>query len=310
MNIATRDEWDARPPRQRYQLTMPSPELWLHHTADDVHHGPAGVRWYQDFHMDTKGWFDIAYSFLVDDQDQTVYEGRGAGIVGGHTEDHNSRSHAICVIGNFQTRAPQPATIGTIANLIRFGHESGWWPAQLSGGHRDAYLNDGNPPGTLCPGQYLYDLIPTINHLATFEDDTMFVLKTDPDTRSKAWKVEYWQRRFIDLDSTLADLWDPTKGGTGWGVFDDTFVAAIQRFGTPASGSGIGPGEAHRIEGRWTVAVTPVGDLSEVAHQITAIRNDVEAVGDIAEDARNEASAARATAQHNSQTLSKVKAVL
>jgi hypothetical protein len=137
----------------------------LHHLATDSWHGIDGVQTCQNFHMDSRGWNDIAYSFLVD-EDLTIYEGRGAGVIGGHTAGDNSKSHAICVMGNYQDHAPADPVIATIAELVRHGHERGWWPDQLTGGHRDAIIY--SPlNNTACPGNALHPLILNINTLAT-----------------------------------------------------------------------------------------------------------------------------------------------
>lgn len=114
------------------------------------------MRSIQNFHMDSRGWSDIAYSFVIDPVDLTIYEARGAGVLGGHTFGRNSISHAICIMGNFDREQPTPALIDRIAELVAYGHARGWWPKQLTGGHRDVR-------STSCPGTNLYRQIPTIN---------------------------------------------------------------------------------------------------------------------------------------------------
>lgn len=161
VDIVTRTGWDARPPTSVKRITVPTPELWLHHTATDQH-GPGGVRAIQNFHMDTRGWSDIAYSFLVDD-DGTIYEGRGPAVAGAHTHGHNTVSHAICVMGNYQNVHPTETSIRSVARLVRHGHQHGWWPERLTGGHRDV-------GSTSCPGRYLYARIDDINRLATAKE--------------------------------------------------------------------------------------------------------------------------------------------
>ncbi|MCP5035017.1 MAG: peptidoglycan-binding domain-containing protein [Actinomycetia bacterium] len=162
LQIVARADWGARPPREVATISTPSIELWLHHSAGPEV-GAAGVRSIQDFHMDNKGWSDIAYSFLIDPADGTVYEGRGAGIRGGHTFGHNSSSHGICVLGNFEVSALPAGLVVTVAQLVRHGHGRGWWPSQLSGGHRDVRA-------TACPGHNLYAQISEINRLAILVD--------------------------------------------------------------------------------------------------------------------------------------------
>jgi hypothetical protein len=153
--MVTRAEWGARPPKRRFVIPCPTRELWLHHTAGN-HNGPAGVREVQRFHMDSRGWADIAYSFLVDD-DGTVYEGRGAGVAGGHTEGHNSISHAICAMGNYEAQVPGEALLSAIRRLGAAGRDRGWWPAQFTGGHRNA-----SGALTACPGSNLYAQLPAL----------------------------------------------------------------------------------------------------------------------------------------------------
>lgn len=155
IEIVSRSQWGARPPKSRTTIATPTPKLFLHHSAG-AHRGAAGVRQIQSFHMDTRNYADIAYSFLIDGETLTIYEGRGAGVQGGHTRGHNSTSHAVCVMGNYETTAPTNALIDRIRQLVAHGHTQGWWPAQLTGGHRDV-------GSTACPGQHLYDAIPQIN---------------------------------------------------------------------------------------------------------------------------------------------------
>lgn len=168
MNIVSRQQWGAKPPRSRRTITLPTPKLFLHHTAGSEPDGADGVRRIQAFHMDTRGYADIAYSFVVD-RDGVVFEGRGAGVAGAHTRGHNTTSHAICVIGHYDNERPTTATLDAVAALVAHGHTQGWWPNQLTGGHRDV-------GSTSCPGRHLYAQIDTINRLAGSgpqEDETM-----------------------------------------------------------------------------------------------------------------------------------------
>ena len=162
MEIISRAGWGARPPRRRIGINVPTPELWLHHSAGSEF-GDSGVRRIQNFHMDNRRWSDIAYSFVVDRFSLEVYEGRGAGIEGGHTFGHNTVSHGICVMGDFEAAAPSTGLIQRLAQLVRFGHGQGWWPSQFTGGHRDVRA-------TSCPGRNLYSRLGEINRLAIDED--------------------------------------------------------------------------------------------------------------------------------------------
>lgn len=170
IEIKPRAAWNARAPRSLHLIPIPTVELWEHHTVGD-YRGAAGIKAIQDFHMNVRGWSDIAYSFIIERRTMVVYEGRGAGVAGGHTKGRNTISHAICVTGNFDLYQPPDELLRVIAKLVRHGWQQGWWAEpRLTGGHRDA-------PGasTACPGKYLYLAIPQINRYANEEDTPVHV---------------------------------------------------------------------------------------------------------------------------------------
>lgn len=195
MNIVSRAGWNAAPPRRVLNMPLPSPRLWLHHStgsgADETK-----VRAIQAFHMAPppagRGWPDIAYNFLIDNDppDVDVFEGVGAGHIGTHTAGDNSKSHAICIIGEFSTTPPAPETQRRIAELVAYGHGQGWWPLGFTGGHRDA-------PGaaTSCPGAALHRLIPELNA------EAKRIYQGDDDMASSAQKmwVDFGFNAFPDI---------------------------------------------------------------------------------------------------------------
>lgn len=208
MKIVSRAEWRARAPRSRHVITLPTPRLWLHHTAGNEN-GPDGVLAIQRFHMDVRRWSDIAYSFLVD-RDGNVYEGRGVGVAGGHTAGDNSWSHAICAMGNYDVTSPSPTMLRAVADLVRHGRVQGWW-GDLTGGHRDA-------PGasTACPGRHLHAAIPEIRRLASTtpapppeEDDMQLNERLKLIKRNRDADAGWKGARLVDLvDRTFT----PIKG--------------------------------------------------------------------------------------------------
>jgi hypothetical protein len=156
VRIVSRAEWGARPPRYQKRIATPTRELWIHHSGDNAK-GAAGVRAIQRFHMDTRGWSDIAYSFLIDNDTGTIYEGRGWGIQGGHTRGHNTISHAICFMGNFEVITPTREALLAGTWLFHEGHRRRQW-IRVSGGHRDA-----SGASTSCPGRNLYRLLGALS---------------------------------------------------------------------------------------------------------------------------------------------------
>jgi hypothetical protein len=86
MRLVTRQQWGARPPRSIVPLPGSAIDTTVFHysgaDADEQadHAKCAGrVRGIQRFHMDTRGWLDIAYSFLVCVHGY-VFAARGYGV--------------------------------------------------------------------------------------------------------------------------------------------------------------------------------------------------------------------------------------
>jgi N-acetylmuramoyl-L-alanine amidase len=169
--ILPRALWDALAARYAYNLPVyPVTHVFIHHGAT---HAPLDLRdadgdgapdneestWrgYQRYHMNSRGWSDIAYSFGVGLSGQ-VYEGRGWRRQGGATgspEDRHSLS--ICAIGNYENQQPSDAMLNAIVAWIVTGIELGHIsPDVIILGHKD------KPYGTSCPGKNLYQHLPRI----------------------------------------------------------------------------------------------------------------------------------------------------
>ena len=180
------------------RIPLPAPDLWLHHGAAGTS-SITTARSYARYHIHTRGWLTIGYSFLI--AEGKVLEGRGPGRQGAHTAGQNERSHGICVAGDYTDRPPSDEDLDALRWLIGHGHEQGWWPTpRLTGGHRDA-------PGafTSCPGRALHRLIDSINRPP--EEDVM--------TPAQEAKLDAVLARQDDLYSRLNEVrQDLTKYGT------------------------------------------------------------------------------------------------
>ena len=146
----TRDEWGARPRRYRNSIRSTENGVFDHHSVTGIAPASSIVRAIQNFHMDVRGWSDIAYSFLIA-QDGAIYEGRGFGTAGGHTAGFNFTSHALCFIGN--SDVDQPTEICQRAGDAVFRALEQMYGAQRSRGHRDV-------AATGCPGAKVYAELP------------------------------------------------------------------------------------------------------------------------------------------------------
>ncbi len=99
--VLPRSAWGARAPTCR-SLTNPY-RMVVHHTASPTNDSMTPeqrLRQTQAYHMDTRGYCDIAYNFLMS-RDARVWEGRGDGVLGGHTLNQNAGNMALCLIGTY-----------------------------------------------------------------------------------------------------------------------------------------------------------------------------------------------------------------
>lgn len=100
--FVSRGQWGARAPRSRTKIGSPVKGVALHWEGPGMgtfQHATcaAKVRGIQNFHMDGRGWADIAYNFVVCPHGY-VYEGRGIGVrsAAQGTNDGNAYYYAIC----------------------------------------------------------------------------------------------------------------------------------------------------------------------------------------------------------------------
>lgn len=176
--------------------------MTVHHTAttNDDPDPAATVRAIYRYHAVDQGWGDIGYQYLVDEAG-VVYEGRWSGadspscdaggtgdefahdevsgklVTGAHTGGWNSGNAGTALLGEFTTHRrfgaePKPAAVSSLEDLladlaVRHGLDplaevlytnpvSGEQKlVQTIAGHRDYQATE-------CPGQRLYDLLPTI----------------------------------------------------------------------------------------------------------------------------------------------------
>ena len=184
MGIISREDWGARAPKYTYPLPVyPVKVVYIHHGAspkpDATLDAEASVvRSYQRYHMDTRGWSDIAYNLLVGDSGNG-YEGRGYRNQGGATGNNLDRSSlSICYIGNGSSRVSD-AALDAIVFLIDLGISAGHISPNVTvKGHRDGY-------STSCPGDALYQAIPEIQSRITGNPEEDDVIPFDE------WRAHY-----------------------------------------------------------------------------------------------------------------------
>ncbi|KAL3284287.1 hypothetical protein HHI36_018445 [Cryptolaemus montrouzieri] len=130
LKIVSRLEWLAQPPfKEVNTLKTPVPYVIISHTATENCSSQAQckfqVRNIQTYHMESNGWWDIGYNFLVGG-DGEVYFGRGWNKEGAHTYGYNIRSIGISFIGTFISMVPPGYQLIACKKLIQKGVDLGY----------------------------------------------------------------------------------------------------------------------------------------------------------------------------------------
>jgi hypothetical protein len=130
ITIVPRAGWSAN---EKLRFDKDNKEIWppeyraikkviVHHTVTrDPETDPrATLRAIYQYHAVSRGWGDIGYNFLIDQQG-TIYEGRFGGdrVVGGHALQYNWGSIGIAILGNYTDHTVPDAVRSSLVALIR-----------------------------------------------------------------------------------------------------------------------------------------------------------------------------------------------
>jgi hypothetical protein len=174
--VASRAAWGARPPRAGYTYTLAG-HLGFHHTAtvedwsaETWDECAARLRAIQTYHMDTNGWNDVGYAYVIcrhgdvfqareDDDDTSDVQGAHDGL--------NKGSAGISLFGYFHppvNHQPTDAQVSSLVDLMawisglrgidpsgRSLYEQFGGPVDNVYGHREVKTTD-------CPGDHLFAL--------------------------------------------------------------------------------------------------------------------------------------------------------
>lgn len=157
MKFVYRGQWGARPPKCVNQLP-PIDGIAYHYTASNAdeqashRNCAARVRAVQAYHMDTQGWCDIAYNWLVCKHGY-VYQGRGQHRSGA-TGNANDHTVAICFLGDDTAGRDDLTNEGrqALVDATRHVHRVLRKPSLTYKGHRD-YMS------TSCPGDQIHAFV-------------------------------------------------------------------------------------------------------------------------------------------------------
>lgn len=206
MTYYTRSDWGARARRAAYNfggsdvdgIALHWPAMRTRRTT--VASVMQALRSWQRFHMDTRGWSDIAYQEAID-QAGNVYELRGLEHQSGANgnQDLNNRYGALLLV-LAPGEKPTAAMVSAVRDRIARHREL----------HPSSHLVVGHgqirPGGTTCPGPITQRLIddgaftPTEDDMAFTKDDRALLKKvSDQLTGLRQKEARRWQIHIKEL---------------------------------------------------------------------------------------------------------------
>lgn len=148
-------------------------KIIIHHTAtsNNLDNPRQALRDIYYWHTISRGWGDIGYNYIIDQQGN-IYEGRygGDGVVGAHAGPANVGSIGIAVLGNYEENEVPEPVISSLTALIKakatkYGIDT-MGTSMFRGENSPNVMGHRDVMSTSCPGGNLYDLLPTIKALS------------------------------------------------------------------------------------------------------------------------------------------------
>jgi len=169
------------------EITIPT-HIIVHHSAgfNTSNDFSTVVEYYWDLHVNTNGWDDIGYNWLVD-PNGVLYQGRPDNYQGAHFSCINENTIGVCMIGDYTSTIPSQEAQDMLVSLIGFEavehqidildssyHETGDFEIANVSGHRDGNSSQNACSATVCPGDSFYPLLENIrtavNALECYQD--------------------------------------------------------------------------------------------------------------------------------------------
>ncbi len=240
-------------------------KIIIHHTATtkNLDDPEKAIRDIYYWHAITKGWGDIGYNYIIDQQGN-IYEGRygGDGVVGAHAGKANVGSIGIAILGNYQDNQVPDAVLNSLVALIKVkAKKYNIDPTGSSSfrgevlpniiGHRDVM-------STTCPGDNLYALLPAIRLAAKGDYKPQLIDRRRPPGNTQGY--DYVLQKNPDIISLKPGETQTLKislkntGTIAWGsdtyllVSDDqnaqTFLAQSSMVRSDSAGKNVPPGSS------------------------------------------------------------------
>lgn len=159
--FVSRSEWGARPPRSISTNITPS-SCTAHYGGGPVWNGRIGdhsvcadvMRSWQNFHMDDRGWSDIAYNMVACPHGY-VFVGRGHGVrsAANGTNTGNQNSYAVCYLAGEGDPLTEDGKRAFLEAAQLLGQpltkvHSDWFATSCPGDAVRAWVRAGAPAGT------------------------------------------------------------------------------------------------------------------------------------------------------------------
>jgi hypothetical protein len=156
--------------------------LAVHHTAvkaaGEVRSGEERMRALYQYHAKNRGWGDIGYNFVIDDDGQ-IYEGRAGGdfVVGGHAYCNNTGTIGISLMGNFDIEEPTQEQmralqwlLESLADKYKINKEKS---VKYHGKTLEPIVGHRQLVSTDCPGYYVFETLDQVRrNVASGKIDT------------------------------------------------------------------------------------------------------------------------------------------
>lgn len=298
--VIPRAEWGARNPNKVCGSSHEPYRMSIHHTAGPNGDGDseARMRQIQAFHIDSRGWCDVGYHFVVS-QDGQIYQGRSnEERTGAHVGGQNTGNIGISLMGNFQQFAVPAPQFQATAQMMRWvsdtynialdrsvtkGHQE--WPGQSTACPGNDVMNrfnelielaGGDPGNVEDPNTYetpfqvrwisettdFYQEGSSEGIPDLFPGDTIqaeIVLKNASSTAIRDVELSYWiESPFLSATNYLIETDYPELDGATWMVNDADSAPS-----NPARDA-LGP------EGKLTMYAFTDGESKRVVVDLTA----------------------------------------
>ena len=131
--------------------------LVVHHTATPA---MATRQQIKAMHLD-RGFADIGYHKLIWPSG-AIAQGRPDELMGAHAYGLNQGTLGVACVGDYEANKPDPKLIDALVEVLATLCKRYGLKADKIIGHRDAVKINPKADTTLCPGRYLYALMPEI----------------------------------------------------------------------------------------------------------------------------------------------------